>query len=104
MLDETRNIGWMYFKETQIGISQTQPDFFQYKEGSINYIKSFQNEGAVLELADGSLWIVPVSQRDLVKKWLINAEIIVSDENNFLINPERMEFISTVRLDTEILK
>ena len=104
MLDETINRGWMYFKETQIGITQLEPDFFQYKEGSINFVKSFQNEGAVIELSDGSLWVVPVSQRELVSKWLVNTEIIVSDDNNYIINPEKMEFISTVRLETEIPK
>lgn len=102
MLDEVRNRGWMYYRETKIGITQMFGDFFQYEEGSTNFIKSFQNDGAVLELADGSLWIIPVSQRELVKDWLLNTEIIVSKDKQFIINPEKLEFISTVRLDTKI--
>lgn len=102
MLDEVRNRGWMYYRETKIGLTQLVGDFFQYEEGSTNFIKSFQNEGAVLELADGSLWIIPVSRREMAKNWLLNTEVVISKDNKFIINPEKLEFISTVRLDTTI--
>lgn len=102
MLDEVRNRGYMYYRETRIGLTQLTGDFFQYEEGSTNFIKSFQNEGAVLELADGSLWIVPVSQREMINSWLLNTEIIINKNNKLIINPEKLEFISTVRLDTTI--
>ncbi len=102
VLDETRNRGWMYFRETKIGITQITADFFKYEDGNTNFLKSFQNDGAVIELADGSLWIVPVSQREMISTWFLNTEIIVNDEGNVLINPEKMEYISSVRLDTSI--
>jgi hypothetical protein len=50
------------------------------------------------------MWIVPLSKRERVKNWLLNTEIIISENEKFIINPKKMEFIETAKLETTIPK
>ncbi|MBN1301204.1 MAG: hypothetical protein JW995_08290 [Melioribacteraceae bacterium] len=104
VLDEIIDEGYFYFKDSKIGIRRVSEVFFGYSTGYLHNIKTLHNQGAVMELIDGSLWFVPLQNREMVNSWLTRTEVIITEDQKRIINPAKFEFIYTERLYTDLQK
>jgi hypothetical protein len=104
MLEEYINQGDLYFEGTKIGITLADGNLINYKHGYLNSIKQILNDGEVIELIDGSLWAVDNVDKEKVKSWEFFPEVIISEYENFLINPANYEFckVSFINSDKKI--
>ncbi len=104
VLESLLDNGYMYLNGTKIRVSHNSlggTDDFRYQYGYLNFIKNFDKENGVVELSDGSLWIVYKDDEDEVSKWLSTREVIIPENERFMINPYKIKYVRVRKIEKE---
>ncbi|GBD89901.1 hypothetical protein BMS3Abin04_00614 [bacterium BMS3Abin04] len=102
VLDNGLDIGSMYVNGTKYRVSHANQYEFRYNYGYLNYIKKLEYNNRVLELSDGSQWILAKGDEEVIKNWLSTPEVIVNYDETAMINPYRIEYIKVKRIDSDL--
>ncbi|MEN8194390.1 MAG: hypothetical protein ABFS12_16330 [Bacteroidota bacterium] len=66
-------------------------DIIKFSIGKMSYISNIDSTGTVITLDDSTKWIVRPDQREGIKKWDNNENIIIDSINQLIINPRLYE-------------
>lgn len=102
VIDNGLDIGSMYINGTKYKVSHANLYEYRYSLGHLNYIKKLRYNNRVLELTDGSQWILANGGEEVVKKWLSTPEVIVTEDETAMINPYRIEYIRVKKVDSDL--
>ncbi len=96
VLESLLDNGYMYLNGTKIPVKHNSisgSDDFRYQYGYLNCIKNFDSKNGVVELSDGSLWLVYKDDEPVVAKWLSTREVVIPENEMYMINPYKIKSI-----------
>ncbi len=103
VLESMLDNGYMYLNGTKIAVRHnaiTGSDNFRYQYGYLNYIRNFDKKNGVIELSDGTLWAVYKDDEKEAGKWLSTREVVIPENEHFMINPYKIKQIRVRKIET----
>ncbi len=98
VLSNVLDDGYVYIDGTKLRVKHSNGYDFRYNYGYLNYIKALHNKNRVIELVDGSFWVVAKGGEKLVKDWLSTSEVVLSENEDVMINPYKMETVRVAKI------
>lgn len=91
--------GSAYINGTKYSISHIGGgEGFRYFYGYLNTLRSIDKNNNVIFLSDGTQWQIMNSGDIDISKWLLAPDVIISENENYLINPYKIELIRVKRI------
>ncbi len=98
VLDENINVGDMYIGNQKFRIHGGVAEDFFFQYGYLQIMKDYDSTHYVITLFNNSKWEIPKPFSKFVKKWQNGSEVVITENENYIINARRREKVPTRRL------
>jgi hypothetical protein len=98
VLEENVNVGDMYIGNQKYRIHGGVTEDFFYRFGYLQIMKSYDPKKHIITLLNDSKWEVPVEFAKFIESWEPGSEVIITEDENFIINARKQEKVPTRRI------
>jgi hypothetical protein len=91
VLEENINVGNMYVNNQKYGIRGGFTDDFFFKYGYLQIFQNYDPKTKTITLINNSKWQIPAEFAPFVERWLPGSEVIITEDEHFMINARKRE-------------
>lgn len=99
VLEEALDVGYMYVSGTKLRVSRPGYGNFVWNYGTEAYYVETTNSNSVMNLSDGTTWIIALNEREKVLNWSPGDDVVITNDRDVIINPRNLEYIRVKELE-----